>query len=153
MCYTTLEGAVGKEKYNLFSSDDKSEMEFNNQKISIEQYDKRTPGKYKSEFEGRGIICLTSKLFHCWSDRYKKNGELITKTSCRGIQKKRNILVKNDFKKMLDEPKFEHYVENAGFIRDDLEIKTYTQKKKGLSYFYCKRKVLSDGVSTTHLDL
>ena len=33
------------------------------------------------------------------------------------------------------EPQFEHYVENAGFISDDLQIETYTQKKKGLAYF------------------
>ena len=33
------------------------------------------------------------------------------------------------------EPQFEHYVENAGFISDDLQIETYTQKKKGLVYF------------------
>ena len=47
------------------------------------------------------IICLTSKLFNCWSDQYK-NGKLITQKSCRGIQKKINILVKNDFKKLLN---------------------------------------------------
>ena len=42
---------------------------------------------------------------------------------------------------------------NAGFIRDGYKIKTYTQKKKGLEYFYAKRKVLEDGVSTRHLDI
>ena len=45
-------------------------------------------------------------------------------------------------------------VENAGFIRGkDGTIKTYTQIKVGMSYVYMKRKVLDDGVSTTHLDL
>ena len=46
-----------------------------------------------------------------------------------------------------------YIIENAGFYRDGLETKTYTQVKKGLGYFYAKRKVLSDGVSTTHLDI
>ena len=45
------------------------------------------------------------------------------------------------------------YVTNAGFIKDGDAIKTYVQKKKGLGYFYPKRKVLSDGVTTTHLDI
>ena len=48
-------------------------------------------------------------------------------------------------------------VENAGFITINSDsgtvIKTYTQKKIGFSYFYGKRKVLDDGVSTTHLDI
>ena len=47
-----------------------------------------------------------------------------------------------------------HMVENAGFIRGkDGIIKTYTQMKSGMGYFYAKRKVLDDGVSTTHLDI
>ena len=44
-------------------------------------------------------------------------------------------------------------IENAGFIIDGLQTRTYTQIKKGLNYFYCKRKVLADGISTTHLDV
>ena len=53
----------------------------------------------------------------------------------------------------LQNPTKEHFVENAGFIRDGLDTRTYTQTKKGLNYFYCKRKVLSDGIHTTHLDI
>jgi hypothetical protein len=33
------------------------------------------------------------------------------------------------------------------------EIHTYKQKRDGLSYFYGKRKVSEDGVSTTPLDI
>ena len=48
-------------------------------------------------------------------------------------------------------------VENAGFItkntQDGPKIETYTQSKRGLSYFYAKRKVMEDGISTTHLDI
>ena len=46
-----------------------------------------------------------------------------------------------------------HIIENAGFIRDGLETRTYLQTKKGLNYWYVKRKVLEDGVTTTHLDI
>ena len=44
-------------------------------------------------------------------------------------------------------------IENAGFIRDGLETRTYLQTKRGLNYWYVKRKVLDDGVTTTHLDI
>ena len=49
--------------------------------------------------------------------------------------------------------------EITGFIMENHSItgqpciKTYPQTKQGLSYFYAKRKILSDGVSTTHLDI
>ncbi len=54
---------------------------------------------------------------------------------------------------IINEPGKEHYIENAGFIRDGLMTRTYTEKKRGLNYFYCKRKVLDDGVTTTYLDI
>ena len=47
----------------------------------------------------------------------------------------------------------EHKVENAGFIKDGVKTYTYTQRKKGLNYFYCKRVVLGDGINTTHLPI
>ena len=140
------------EKYNFFSSDDPTEIDFAGIKIPFSQYEKRTPGKYKEEFNGVGMICLNSKVYHIWSDRYK-DGALITKTSCKGMQKKRNELIQEDFLSVLENPQKLHTVENAGFIRDGLDTRTYTQTKKGLNYLYCKRKILSDGVSTTHLDI
>ena len=54
---------------------------------------------------------------------------------------------------MIKDPLTRHTVTNAGFIRDGTDIKTYTQTKVGLGYFYAKRKVLADGVTTTHLDI
>ena len=60
---------------------------------------------------------------------------------------------------MLDVLKTEkpkHFV-NAGFVKtvDELGpgISTYIQSKIGLGYFYGKRKVLDDGISTTYLDI
>ncbi len=42
---------------------------------------------------------------------------------------------------------------NRGFRVRDNAMFTYTQTRAGLSYFYPKRKVAADGVSTTPLDL
>ena len=44
-------------------------------------------------------------------------------------------------------------ITNSGFIEDNITIKTYTQKKQGLGFFYAKRKVLPGGIRTTHLDI
>ena len=64
----------------------------------------------------------------------------------------RNKITKEDFLDVLVD-KMEHQVQNAGFIDDGLQKTTYTQVKKGLNYFYCKRIVLEDGISTTHLNI
>ena len=91
-------------------------------------------------------------MYIIWGYR-DKDGKLKFKVSCKGTQKKRNELQKDHFKNVLD-TKEPHRVENAGFIRGkDGVIKTYTQVKTGMGYFYAKRKVLDDGVSTTHLDI
>ena len=139
-----LEEEWSRVKWDFFSSEDDTTMDFEGHTITKKQYDKRTPGKYKPEFVGEGMICLNSKVYHCWGEK--------TKTSCKGTQKKRNELLKKDFLDLLKsrQPKT---VENAGFIRNDDKIFTYTQSKKGLDYAYFKRKVCADGVSTTHLDI
>ena len=96
--------------------------------------------------------CLNSKVYIIWGQR-DKEGKLKYKVSCKGTQQKRNELKVDHFKNVLN-TKEPHRVENAGFIRfKDGVIKTYTQAKTGMGYFYAKRKVLDDGVSTTHLDI
>ena len=39
---------------------------------------------------------------------------------------------------------------NHGFRVRANQVVTYQQKRRALGYFYCKRKVLADGVSTEH---
>ena len=46
------------------------------------------------------MICLNSKVYHIWSDIYE-DGELLSKTSCKGMQKKRNKLIRDDFLEQL----------------------------------------------------
>ena len=103
---------------------------------------------FKLEYSGDGIIALNSKVYIAFGRK--------DKVSCKGVQQKRNEVVRENMKNVLDTQKPE-YVENAGFIKtiDNLGpgISTYVQRKTGYSYFYCKRKILSDGVSSTHLDI
>ena len=42
---------------------------------------------------------------------------------------------------------------NMGFPMKDSSMVTYSQEKIGFNYFYCKRKVMEDGISTTPLDI
>ena len=42
---------------------------------------------------------------------------------------------------------------NRGFVIKDGMLRTYEQERAGLSYFYSKRKVQEDGVSTTSPDV
>ena len=133
-----------RQKNNYFASESKDKMWFEDREITVEQYEKRLPGKYKLEFEGDGMICLNSKVYHVW-------GEKGHKTSSKGMQARNNLL-KEDFLKVLQE-KCEHRVTNTGIIDDGTRKLTYTQTKKGLNYFYCKRKVLEDGITTIPLDI
>ena len=96
------------------------------------------------------MICLNSKVYHIWKNDESLPADKRSKTSCKGTQKKRNDIIKQHFISLLatTEPA---EVENAGFVNTVDGIKTYRQSKRGLSYFYAKRKVLSDGVTTTHL--
>ena len=43
--------------------------------------------------------------------------------------------------------------QNRGFQVKNNSVWTYVQEKRGLSYFYPKRKVLGDGIHTEPLDL
>ena len=98
------------------------------------------------------MYCLNSKTYSIWGD-IDKDGKPKDKCSAKGVNQGRNEVSKENFSDVLitQEP---HRVENAGFIHGkDGNIKTYTQHKNGMSYLYMKRKVLADGVSTTHLDI
>ena len=88
-------------------------------------------------------------MLHIWGT--DKRGESVFKTSSKGMQT-RNNLIREDFLDVLQN-KSEHTVQNAGFIDEGVRKGTYIQTKKGLNYFYCKRIVLEDGVSTTHLEI
>ena len=133
-----------KQKYDYFASESQEKVLFEGQEITLEQYEKRSPGKYKLEFEGEGMICLNSKVYHIW-------GELGCKTSSKGMQERNNLL-KDDFLRVLLE-RCEHRVTNTGIIDDGTRKLTYTQTKKGLNYFYCKRIVLEDGITTIPLNI
>ena len=95
------------------------------------------------------MVCLNSKTYIIWKTEDGKNFKL----SSKGVQEKRNTLTPQDFINALS-TQVPMIIENVGMIRDqEGVIHTYTQQKQGISFFYGKRKVLADNVSTTHLDI
>jgi hypothetical protein len=110
------------------------------------KFHERTIGLFKTEFSGSGIIALCSKTYFCFGDQGNK-------MSCKGLQKKRNAFKAEQYLDVLHSQKNGSGI-NRGFrVLKDGCIYTYTQQRHGLSYLYCKRKVLSDGVSTIPLDI
>jgi hypothetical protein len=109
------------------------------------KFDRRTPGLFKLEFKGEGIISLCSKTYYCF-------GEAAAKLSCKGISKRHNTFQKTDFMDVLKNQASGRGI-NVGFRVHNHQVLTYEQTRYGLSYFYAKREVLSDGVSTRPLEI
>lgn len=130
-----------------FIANQKANKEWKMETCCQKQYniDKRTPGLFKEEFVGNGIVALNSKTYFCWSESNQKY-------STKGINKRLNIPTREQF---LDVIKTQNPVSglNRGFIKKNNAIYTYSQLRTGLTYFYAKRKVCTDGVSTLPTDM
>jgi hypothetical protein len=105
------------------------------------EYTRRVPGLFKIEWEGTGIVALTSKMYYCYGDKEK--------SSCKGVQSRNNkdILTFEKYKETL----FGGCVitaKNKGFRIFDNKIMTYSQVKDGLTPIYDKRGLFEDGVHT-----
>ena len=128
-------------KYKWFPRDDTKENA---------KFDKRTPGLFKVEYTGKSLIGLCPKMYFVEG---ADNEEKKYKFSSKGIQKDKNDITKQRFQNVLNDPKYKDVCINRGFRVIDNHMITYTQEKKGMSYYYDKRIVLSDGVSTLPLPI
>ena len=98
----------------------------------------------KVEWEGQGIIGLRSKTYHCFGAK--------DKFCCKGVNKKCNEINKDNYLQVVLTKQNSSGV-NRGFRVVNNTMYTYEQVRNAFSYFYPKRKVLADGVSTTPLDI
>ena len=108
-------------------------------------HDKRTPGLFKLEAEGDEMIALSSKPYILKSATDEKIG-------CKGVNQNSLINPILLYRNVLQN-QISISGSNKGFRSKNNTIFTYEQSRAGLTYFYCKREVLSDGVSTKPLDL
>ena len=111
-------------------------------------FDKRTPGLFKEEFRCSEKIALCSKTYCCYDEQSDT-----AKLSSKGLNKNNIEEPLAKYRKVLfDEEQV--YSTNRGFrVVDNKKVCTYELKKRGLSYFYPKRKVCEDGIHTTPLDI
>lgn len=143
------------------------------------KYDKRAPGLFKLEYEGDSMIGLSSKTYIV--SKVKTNpvsNTVITahallrkvlnlkpkrlqrsprtfrevKFSSKGVSKRLVRAPLSIFQSVLKTKKSRMGL-NRGFRARHGGVETYEQKRNGFTYFYCKRKVLPDGVTTVPLDL
>ena len=130
-----LKQELNKDKPNWFPRNDTEEN------IA---YDKRTTGLFKEEWSGEGIIGLSSKTYYCFGASGK--------FSCKGVNKKCNEISKEKYLSVLLTRESNSGINKVFRVIDD-SMYTYQQVRDGFSYFYPKRKVLEDGVSTLPLDI
>ena len=110
-----------------------------------EKFCRRSPGLFKKEFSGESMIALCSKT-------YIIDNEGQYKVSCKGVNKNSVSDPVGIMTKVLQDRVSQSYV-NRGFRAKDNTMFTYSQQRVGFNYFYCKRKVESDGIHTSPLDL
>ena len=109
-------------------------------------FDKRTPGLFKLEASGQEMICLSSKTY------VLQHADGTCKFSCKGINKSAVTNPLDTYQSVLDTRQSVSGT-NRGFRSRNNTVWTYEQKRNGFGYFYCKRKVLDDGVQTVPLKL
>ena len=102
------------------------------------------PGLFKVEWCGNGFIGLCSKTYYCFGET--------DKSTTKGLSKRHNVIDKDTFLAVLTNRRSGSGV-NRGFRVRDSSVMTYIQEKAALTYFYPKRKVLADGLTTAPLDL
>ena len=112
--------------------------------VARKKFDKRTPGLFKKEWEGDGIVSLCSKTYYCFgtSDKY----------SSKGLNKGLNRVTKDKYLEVLRSRK-NGTGTNVGFRVKDNVMYTYSQQRDALSYFYGKRKVLENGLESVPLNI
>ena len=110
-------------------------------------FDKRTPGLFKPEFEGTGIVALCPKMYYVKGDNKDKY-------SCKGIQARSNPMITSfeAYKNVLDSGKH-NVCHNRGLRFINNSIVTYETTKKGLSPVDIKRWYFNDGIHTRPLDI
>ena len=114
------------------------------------QKEKRTPGLFKVECKTDGCIALNPKTYICFDQEKEDETPVTKKISTKGLSKTQNSFERDSFLNILKRKGISGGT-NKGFSSDGKRILTYTQSRRGLSYFYIKRKVLDDKVSTEPL--
>ena len=113
---------------------------------------RRVPGLMKIEMDDcEEMICLSSKTYFC-------KGRVDDKQTCKGTRKRQNVYKIDDYADVLETKKTK-MATNTGFrrMKDRSSVEkfqsmfTVEETKRSLSYFYAKRIVNPDGITTEPL--
>ena len=107
--------------------------------VARARHDKRTPGLFKVEWEDDGFVGMCSKTYYCFGTT--------DKFSSKGLKKKTEQNSEDVFMEVLINRR-SGVGKNHGFRVRDSSIYTYVQERSALTYFYSKRGVQADGVTT-----
>ena len=107
--------------------------------------DKRTPGLFKLEKQGKRMIALCSKCYYI-----DAGPDSPAKVSAKGVSQRQNPLRWERYNAALQG--VNDMVTNRGFRMHNGAMHTYEQRKRGLSAYYDKRVVLPDGIHTDPLE-
>ena len=92
----------------------------------------------------RRVYWLCSKTYYCFG--------ATDKSTTKGLNKRQNIIDKDAFLNVLTNRRSGGGFNRCFRVRDS-SVMTYGQEPAAPTYFYPKRKVLADGLSTAPLDL
>ena len=109
--------------------------------------DALTPGFWKLEWSGTGLVALSSKTL-CG----KGPDGNATKVTCKGLQKKRLSDPYQTYMSVLKSSRPQG-VRNYGFRQFGKSMYTYSVYKEGLKTNYWKRCIQPDGISSLPLEL
>ena len=119
--------------------------------VKHKQQDKREPGLYKKEFRCTEMLCLCSKTY-CFYDVTSNKPKFSSKGLNKSVLEQTGDGPLEKCRRVLNE-KVNVTWNKRGFRTKNHSVATYEPVKKGLSYFYSKRIVESDGIHTQPLNL
>ena len=115
------------------------------------KHDEREPVFFKEEFRCTEMLCLCSKTY-CWYDSISNKYKFSSKGSNKRTLEDCGDGPMANYPKVLAE--FINVTSTYGGFRTvHQSVATFEQTKKGLSYFYPKRIVDTDGIHTRPLNL
>ena len=107
---------------------------------ALQVYDKKTPDLLKTEWDGNGMVALSSKTYYC------RDSQGQDKLSSKGLQKKANAndLTIEAYRCVLSTGLLGGGVNRGIRVRPSGQVCTYWQARTALSYVYLKRCVVDN---------
>ena len=118
--------------------------------VKHKQHGKREPGLFNEEFRCTAMLSLCSKTYCCY-DVTSKNPQLSSKGLKKRVLEQSGDGPLEKYRRVLNE-NVNVSSNNRGFRTNNHSVATYEQVKEGLSYFYPKPIVESDGIHTQPLN-